>query len=128
MSGGEQQRVALARALVTRPVLLLADEPTGNLDNQTGERIILLLEALQAKYELTSLIVTHSPLLASRCNRQSRLAGGRAMVTDNGSGRPERSGQMPDGEVPGSLPGEPGGVRPLMSGWEGLGANFAARG
>lgn len=69
LSGGEQQRVALARSLITRPEVLLADEPTGNLDNRTGDRIISLLGELHQRYGLTSVIVTHNPEFASRCDR-----------------------------------------------------------
>lgn len=77
LSGGEQQRVALARALITRPKVLLADEPTGNLDNQTGEKIISLLGELHQRYGLTSVIVTHNPEFASRCDRTFFLGNGR---------------------------------------------------
>lgn len=76
LSGGEQQRIALARALVTRPRVLLADEPTGNLDNQTGERIISLLGELHQRYGLTSVIVTHNPEFASRCDRTLIVGNG----------------------------------------------------
>ena len=76
LSGGEQQRVVLARALVGQPKYLLADEPTGNLDEQTASQILDLLERLQARFQLTSVIVTHSPALAARCTRTLRLAKG----------------------------------------------------
>ena len=76
MSGGEQQRVALARAAVTRPDILLADEPTGNLDGTTGQVIIDLLLGLRDKYGTTIVLVTHSQELASRCDRIVRLADG----------------------------------------------------
>jgi len=76
LSGGEQQRVVLARALVGRPKYLLADEPTGNLDECTATQILALLERLQSRFELTSVIVTHSPALAARCTRTLRLAKG----------------------------------------------------
>jgi lipoprotein-releasing system ATP-binding protein len=77
LSGGEQQRVSIARALVTKPKLLLADEPTGDLDNQTAEALFSLLESLHASYGLTSILVTHNMPLARRCDRVLRLAHGR---------------------------------------------------
>ncbi|MGB8434113.1 MAG: ATP-binding cassette domain-containing protein [Burkholderiales bacterium] len=80
LSGGEQQRVALARAFVVQPKLLLADEPTGNLDAATGEGIIDLLFQLNAENGTTLLLVTHDELLARRCNRIVRLAGGRIVA------------------------------------------------
>jgi lipoprotein-releasing system ATP-binding protein len=76
LSGGEQQRVALARALVTRPQVLMADEPTGDLDNRTAETVFNLIAKLHRDYQLTSLIVTHNLAFARRCDRVIRLAGG----------------------------------------------------
>jgi len=76
LSGGEQQRVSIARALITRPKLLLADEPTGDLDNQTAEALFSLLESLHASHGLTSILVTHNMTLARRCDRVLRLAHG----------------------------------------------------
>jgi lipoprotein-releasing system ATP-binding protein len=77
LSGGEQQRVALARALVTRPKLLLADEPTGNLDLRNGEMIFDLLRDLHRSHQLTSIIVTHNLGFARRCDRVLQLEAGR---------------------------------------------------
>ncbi len=77
LSGGEQQRVALARALVTRPRLLLADEPTGNLDGKTGRQIVELLFSMQARRGATLILVTHDERLAERCERVIRMADGR---------------------------------------------------
>ena len=77
MSGGEQQRVALARALVTRPDILLADEPTGNLDGANGTAIMDLLFALRDRHGATLVLVTHAPELAARCDRVVHLADGR---------------------------------------------------
>ena len=76
LSGGEQQRVALARAFVTRPQLLFADEPTGNLDRATGEEISNLLFALQAEWQTTLVLVTHDDGLAARCQHHYRLVEG----------------------------------------------------
>lgn len=80
LSGGEQQRVALARAFVTRPSLLFADEPTGNLDTRTGQAIIDLLFDLNAEAGTTLVLVTHDEHLAERCNRILRLDGGRLVA------------------------------------------------
>jgi putative ABC transport system ATP-binding protein len=77
MSGGEQQRVALARAAAPRPEILLADEPTGNLDGSTGQAIMDLLFGLRDRHGATLVLVTHAPELAQRCDRVIRLVDGR---------------------------------------------------
>ncbi|WP_429010565.1 ABC transporter ATP-binding protein [Aeromonas allosaccharophila] len=76
LSGGEQQRVAIARAFMTRPSLLLADEPTGNLDSKTGEKVIELLFELNRKHGTTLVVVTHDHQLAERCQRQLVMTAG----------------------------------------------------
>src|SRR5438046_2575573 len=80
LSGGEQQRVALARAFVVRPKLLLADEPTGSLDADSGAGVIRLLFDLNREYGTTLVIVTHDESLAGRCGRMLRLAAGRIVA------------------------------------------------
>jgi putative ABC transport system ATP-binding protein len=77
MSGGEQQRVALARACAPRPAIILADEPTGNLDSANGAAIMDLLFSLRDEYGATLVLVTHDPVLAERCDRAIALADGR---------------------------------------------------
>jgi putative ABC transport system ATP-binding protein len=80
LSGGEQQRVALARASVTRPAVLFADEPTGNLDTTTGASICQLLFDLNREFNTTLVLVTHDVALASRCDRTLTMAAGRLVT------------------------------------------------
>ena len=77
LSGGEQQRVAVARALVRQPALLLADEPTGDLDEGTADALHGLLREMHREFNLTAVIATHNPRLAQQCDRVLRLVGGR---------------------------------------------------
>ena len=82
LSGGEQQRAALARALITRPKLLLADEPTGDLDNRTSEVVFELIARLHRENQLSSLIATHNYAFARRCHRVLKIEGGRVEEID----------------------------------------------
>ncbi len=84
LSGGEQQRVALARAFAAGPRLLLADEPTGNLDLDTGNTIVELMFRMAARHGTTLILITHEPVLAGQCARQIRLEDG-LIVADSGS-------------------------------------------
>ncbi|MDN2483242.1 ABC transporter ATP-binding protein [Vibrio agarivorans] len=79
LSGGEQQRVALARAFMVEPEVLFADEPTGNLDQVTAERVVELLFELNSKHGTTLVMVTHDPSLAARCDRTIQLAAGKVV-------------------------------------------------
>jgi lipoprotein-releasing system ATP-binding protein len=96
LSGGEQQRVVLARALVGRPSVLLADEPTGNLDFRTGEMIFELLEGLHRTHQLTSIFVTHNLSFAKRCDR--------VLSMEKGGLVPGTPGEYPNGSQPGAAP------------------------
>lgn len=91
LSGGEQQRVSLARALVTEPKILLADEPTGDLDNKTGETVFELIQGLHRAHGLTSVLVTHNTDFAMRCDRMLRLKSGALEEVKGSTGIPARS-------------------------------------
>jgi len=92
LSGGEQQRVALARAFASRPAVLFADEPTGNLDSETGARILELLLDMRARHGTTLVLVTHDPQVAARAERQVHLFGGR-VVSDERAAPARTSGR-----------------------------------
>jgi lipoprotein-releasing system ATP-binding protein len=88
LSGGQQQRVAIARALVHRPPLILADEPTGNLDTRTAHEIFALMRRVHAEFGTAFLLVTHDPRLADRCDRQITLVDGRVAIDRRRDARP----------------------------------------
>lgn len=77
LSGGQQQRTAIARALVNQPEILLCDEPTGNLDSRSGEKVMELLKMLNSEYKITIIMITHDPLLAGQTTRTIRISDGR---------------------------------------------------
>jgi lipoprotein-releasing system ATP-binding protein len=107
LSGGEQQRVALARAMVLEPSLLLADEPTGNLDRSTGEAIHQLFLALNRERGSTLLVVTHNPDLAAILPRRLRMIDGGRLIEEQGSmrhGSGKHGAAAPD---PGAVPSGP---------------------
>lgn len=87
LSGGEQQRVAVARAFANEPALVLADEPTGNLDSNTGGAIVDLMFATQARIGCTLLLITHDTVVAARCRRHLRMEDGRFAAADAGAAR-----------------------------------------
>jgi lipoprotein-releasing system ATP-binding protein len=91
LSGGEQQRVSLARALVTEPRMLLADEPTGDLDAETADRVFSLIQRVHASHGLTSILVTHNQELAGRCDRVMRLEAGHMEEDVAKTGKPSRT-------------------------------------
>jgi lipoprotein-releasing system ATP-binding protein len=99
LSGGEQQRVSLARALVTSPRLLLADEPTGDLDAGTADRVFALIQRLHASHGLTSILVTHNQELAGRCDRVMRLEAGRIEEDLAKTGKPHLEGDSGRSEI-----------------------------
>ena len=94
LSGGEQQRVALARAAVLRPNILLADEPTGNLDGQNGSVIMDMLFSLREKHGSTLVLVTHDPVLAKRCDRMIALSDGRIVSQSEAPKTPKPRGPL----------------------------------
>ncbi|MDX2032039.1 MAG: ABC transporter ATP-binding protein [Blastocatellia bacterium] len=93
LSGGERQRIAIARALIFEPPVLLADEPTGNLDSRTGEEILALLDELHREFNTTILMVTHNEEAAEHCDRILRLRDGRVVREERVAGRAREAGQ-----------------------------------
>jgi lipoprotein-releasing system ATP-binding protein len=100
LSGGEQQRVALARAVVMKPKLLLADEPTGNLDTTTGEAILELFESLNKQLNMAMMVVTHSPELAERMPRRLRMVDGRIEELESKAEAEARAAREPEPQPP----------------------------
>jgi lipoprotein-releasing system ATP-binding protein len=103
LSGGEQQRVAIARAVAPGPAVVLADEPTGNLDPRTGSATFALLRELQQDHDFALVVATHSGRLASSCDRLLRLEDGRLRPLDAGEAASYFEGGGADGEGPGRL-------------------------
>ena len=97
LSGGEQQRVALARAFAARPPILLADEPTGNLDRATGERVLAVFRELHDEGGTTSVLVTHDPEVAALADRRVYLRDGRVQRVEEGRRRPSAAAAAPVG-------------------------------
>ena len=102
LSGGQQQRVAIARALASKPSLILADEPTGNLDSKTSQEVIGLLKLTGETFHQTIVMITHNDALAQLCDRIIRIEDGRIVRTGSGNGRLSEDGTpVPGKEVPG---------------------------
>lgn len=100
LSGGQQQRVSIARALVTGPVLVLADEPTGNLDSRTGGEILDLLEEVNRKDSVTLMVVTHSREVATRADRVVEMRDGRVLGVTLRTSQSDSSPAVPPGRAP----------------------------
>ena len=96
LSGGQRQRVAVARALITRPELVLADEPTANLDSQTGEKIVDLMSEMRQRFGTTFIIATHDPMVTEHARRHISVRDGRICSDSNHSASSETSGKSTD--------------------------------
>jgi len=104
LSGGERQRVAIARALINTPALLLADEPTGNVDEDSAAGILDLLAGLRIEHTMTVVLASHDPQVAARCERLIRLAGGRVAADIQLAGIQLAGGQLAGGQQPDYAP------------------------